>query len=396
MPHFSFFIHPSKEPVTENSPIWQASIPLRLDALLKNDGESVSYADYFLAARSFLESDSYKIITRAIIQQLGRDVKPQEIKKIRINLEKHGEFYHPARIETSLFEKQLSFVLNVAISESGRRLIEREYHLLNRLNAAQSVHYLPQVYGFGRICGPEGMNFDMFLGEWFEGYHEFHISIDPADQKPKILVWDDTRGRFFLSRGLMQQLYAEAAKILTGYYNLESFEQISSWHHGAGDFVVKIENNTLELKLVTVRQYAAAFENPNHAQIEKIEAQLILQALLVFFLNLSLHMRLDRLDGTGEMMWSDKAAVEATLIGFLEALSMKPDLAALPDSALACFIAYLSSCTKEDLLDLLQAIVNRFNPKMPELPLIKHNICEHVETLYHIMGKFLDRLQDKA
>jgi hypothetical protein len=396
MPHFSFFIPPSQKPVTANSPIWQESIPLRLDALLKNDGVSVSYADYFQAARSFLESDSYKIITRAVIQQLGRDAKPQDIEEIRIHLEKHGQFYHPARIETILFEKQLSFVLNVAISESGRRLIEREYHLLNRLNAVQSGDYLPQVYGFGRICGLGGMNFDMFLGQWFEGYHEFHISIDPKDQKPKILVWDDVRGRFFLSRGQMQKLYAEAAKILTCCYNMESFEQISAWHHGAGDFVVKIENDRLELKLVTVRQYAVIFENSNDAQTEPIKPQLILQALLVFFLNLSLHMRLDRFDGTGEMTWSDKTAVEATLIGCLEALSMKPDIAELPDSALACFIACLSSCTKEDLLDLLRSIVNRFNPQMLDLPLIKKNLSEHVETLYHIMGKFFDRLQDKV
>ena len=107
-------------------------------------------------------------------------------------------------------------------------------------------------------------------------------------------------------------------------------------------------------------------------------------------------MRLDRLDGTGEMMWSDKAAVESTLIGFLEALSIKPNIVALPDSALACFIAYLSACKHEDLLGLFQAIVDRFNPKMPELPLIKKNISEHAETLYHIMGKFFDRLQDKV
>ncbi len=371
-------------------------MPLRRDALLKNDGGSVSYADYFLAARSFLESDSSKMITRAIIRQLNGDVKPQEITEIRIRLEKHGQFYHPARIEVILFEKQFSFVLNVAISESGRRLIEREYHLLNRLNAAQPCHYLPQVYRFGRICGPQGKDFDMFLGEWFEGFHEFHISMDPADQKPKILVWDDVRGRFFLSDRQTQKLYAEAAKILTCYYNLESFEQISAWHHGAGDFVVKIENEKLELKLVTVRQYAAMFENANDAQEEQRQPQLILQALLVFFLNLSLHMRLDRFDGTGEVIWSDKAAVRASLIGFLEGLSMKPNIDGLPDSALACFIAYLSACTKADLLDLLQAIVNRFNPKMPELPLIKNNLSEHVETLHHILRTFFDQLQDEV
>ena len=394
MPRFSFFIPHSKHPVSADNPIWQASIPLRLSALLKSEGESVTYADYFQATRSYLESGSFKIITRAISRQLGGDVKPHEITEIRINLEKHGQFYHPARIEVILFKKQFSFVLNVAISEPGRSLIEREYHLLNRLNTAQPGNYLPQVYGFGRVCGPQGIDFDMFLGEWFEGFHEFHISLDPADQKPKILVWDDVRGRFFLSDDQTRKLYAEAAKILTCYYNLESFEQISAWHHGAGDFVVKIENDRLELKLVTVRQYAAMFENTNHT--EQREPQRILQALLVFFLNLSLHMRLDRFDGTGALMWSDKAAVGASLVGFLDALSRKPNIAVLPDSAPACFIAYLSACTKPDLLDLLQAIVNRFNPRMPELPLIKNNLSEHVETLHHILGTFFERLQDKV
>ena len=396
MPHFSFFIPASKKPVTENSPIWQAPIPLRLDALLKNDGESVRHADYFQAARSFLESDSYKIIMRAIIQQLGRDVSPQDVEEIKIILAKHGQFYHPARVETMLFQKRLSFVLNVAISKAGRRLIEKEYHILKRLNTTQRHHYLPQVYGFGRICGPEERSFDMFLGEWFEGYHEFHISIDPADQKPKILVWDDDRGRFFLTHGQMQNLYAEAAKILTCYYSLESFEQISAWHHAAGDFVVKIENDRLQLKLVSVRQYAVMFENANQAQTEEKEARLILQALLVFFLNLSLHMRLDRFDGTGKMAWLDESAVEATVIGFLEALSTKSDIAALPDSVLTCFGAYLLSCTQADLLDLLQTLVNRLNPKMPELPLIRQNLREHVETLYHILGTFFEGAQDRV
>ncbi len=396
MPHFSFFISASQEPVIENSPLWQARIPLSLEALLKNDGESVRHSDYFQAAHSFLESDSYKIIMRAIIQQLGRDVSPQDVEEIKIILKKHGQFYHPARVETMLFQKRLSFVLNVAISEAGRRLIEKEYHLLKRLNTVQPFRYLPQVYGFGRIYGPKGRIFDMFLGEWLEGYHEFHISIDPADQKPKILVWDDDRGRFFLSHGQMQNLYAEVAKILTGYYSLESFEQISAWHHGAGDFVVKIENNRLPLKLVSVRQYGVMFEDAKQAQTEENRASLILQALLVFFLNLALHMRLDRFDGTGEMTWLDESVVEATVVGFLEALSTKPDIAALPDSVLTCFSAYFLSCTQADLLDLCQTLVSRLNPKMPELPLIRQNLREHVETLYHILRTFFERAQDRV
>ena len=100
-------------------------------------------------------------------------------------------------------------------------------------------------------------------------------------------------------------------------------------------------------------------------------------------------MRLDRLDGIGGTVWSDNIAVEATLIGFLDALSIKPDVAALPDSPLACFVAYLLTCTEGDLIDLTAAIINRFNPKMPGLAVVKKNIGEHVEILYAAIQKIL-------
>jgi hypothetical protein len=389
MPRFSFFIYHSEERVSEDCPEWNDPIPLRLDALMKHDGESVSHAAYFRAAQMFLEANSFEVITRAVSRQLDRDVKAADIDEIRICLEKHGEFYHPARIETIVYQKKLCLVLNVAISETGRRYIEKEFQLLNRLNTEQPLHYLPQAYGFGRTSGSNGQEYAMFLGQWFDGYHEFHISIDPVDQKSKIMVWDDARGRFFLAAEQTQSLYAQASKILTGYYNLESFEQIFSWHHAAGDFIVKIENEKLELRLVTVRQYAAIVENQKNTQTAPGDPQQILQVLLIFFLNLSIHMRLDRLDGIGEMVWSDRIAVEATLIGFLEALAMKPDVESFPDSPLACFIAYLASCTEGDLIDLTAAIINRFNPQMPGLTLVKKNIHPHVETLHGCIKQIL-------
>jgi hypothetical protein len=227
------------------------------------------------------------------------------------------------------------------------------------------------------------------LGQWFDGYHEFHISIDPSDKTPKIMVWDEARGRFFLSVEQTKTLYARVSKILTGYYNLASFEQIFSWHHAAGDFIVKVENEKLDLKLVTVRRYAAIFERQKNTRPPPVDLQQILQALLIFFLSLSIHMRLDRLDGIGEMVWSDSIAVEPTLIGFLEALSIKADVPSLPDSPLACFIAYLASCTEGDLIDLTTAIVNRFNPQMPGLTVIKENIRSHVEALYASIRQIL-------
>ena len=256
MPRFSFFIFHSTEPVTADSRIWHEPIPLRLDTLMKQDGdgESVNHAAYFRAAQRFFKADSFEVITRAVSRRLNRDVAATDIEEIRICLQKHGEFYHPARIETVVHQKRLFLVLNVAVSETGRRFIEAEFHILNRLNTEQPFQFLPQVYGFGRAVS-NGKNFAMFLGQWFDGYHEFHISIDHSDKTTKIMVWDDTHGRFFLSAEQTKILYARVSKILTAYYNLASFEQIFSWHHAAGDFILKIENEILELKLVTVRRY---------------------------------------------------------------------------------------------------------------------------------------------
>ncbi|MGD8393272.1 MAG: hypothetical protein PVH74_17180, partial [Desulfobacterales bacterium] len=73
--------------------------------------------------------------------------------------------------------------------------------------------------------------------------------------------------------------------------------------------------------------------------------------------------------------------------------SMKPDVDILPDSPLACFLAYLSACQASDLRDLSEAIVNRFNPRMPELPVIKKNLSEHVETLYGAIQDLLEMVR---
>ena len=388
MPRFTYLTSHSNESVTADSLIWQEPIPLRLNALLKNEGESVRYADYYRAARSFLERNSCEVVCRAVSHQLKRDVKASNVEDVHICLQKHGEFYHPARIEIMVFEKRLSLVLNVAVSETGRRFIEKEYQHLKRLSTEYPFDHLPEVYGFGRVES-KGLDFVMFLGQWFDGYHEFHISIDPADKKPKIRVWDDRRGRFFLTAGQSRTLYARVSKILTDYYNPESFEQVLSWHHAAGDFIVKTETEKLDLKLISVRQYASIIENHQQLSTGQKNSEVILQILLIFLINLSIRMRLDRLEGIGNMVWSDSIAVEATLIGFLEALSMKPDIPALPDSQLACFVAYLASCSQKDLLDLSESVVRQFNPRMPELPLIKKNLNAHVEALHGSIQQIL-------
>jgi len=108
---------------------------------------------------------------------------------------------------------------------------------------------------------------------------------------------------------------------------------------------------------------------------------LILQALLLFFLSLSIRMRLDRLDGVGDITWADSRAVPAILEGFLEGLALKPQIPQLPDAIDQCFRYYLSVCTREDLYDLSRAVVNGFDPRDPETPVVKQHLNKHVDTL---------------
>jgi hypothetical protein len=388
-PRFSYFISPLETPVTQNSPVWQQSLPLSRNLSGKNGEISISHEEYFCAVRTFLENDGDEAISRALTRRLQQNVKPQDIREIRICLEKHGEFYHPARLEVLACHQKISFVLNVAVSETGIMTIKKEYHCLTKLNDKFPLCFLPEVDGFGEVESAGNRKICMFLGHWFEGYNEFHISRDPSDKKNKILVWDDIHDRFYLSLEQSADLYRQAAGILTYYYNVESFEQIFSWHHGAGDFVVKIDTADLDMKLISVRDYAPLFTNLTHLENGEKDVELILQALLIFFLTLSIRMRLDRYDGVGDIIWADQPAVQSTLAGFFDGLALKPSVASMPDSIERCFRYYLSVCTQENLYDLSKAVVKRFNRRAPEVRVVEQHLKEHVEELNRLIRQVL-------
>ncbi|MEA3279680.1 MAG: hypothetical protein U9Q38_03655, partial [Thermodesulfobacteriota bacterium] len=305
---------------------------------------------------------------------------------IRVCLIKHGEFYHPSLIEAVLNKHSYKFVVNVAISATGRHCIEREYNSLKRLGNDFSFSSIPKIYGYGKACVKKSRHtMSMFLGEWFEGFNEFHISHDGSDNKHKILVWDSEKGNYFLSPDNTLELYRQAAIILTGYYNIETFEQIFPWHHAAGDFVVRLQKNKDELKLITVRQYAPMFAKKEDDNTGR-DVEMILEALLVFLLNLSIRMRLDRIDGVGDIVWSDDIAVQGTLKGFFQGLRRKGSTGLFSDSFDTYFHDYLlSSCAEKDFYDLSLAIVNSYNPLAPEIPVLRQNIKKHAEVLFNAL-----------
>jgi hypothetical protein len=196
------------------------------------------------------------------------------------------------------------------------------------------------------------------------------------------MVWDHENRNFFLTPHQTMELYRQAAKILTYYYNVETFEQIFSWHHAAGDFVLKCQKENIELKLVTVRQYRSMFENNIASEYMDSDAELIIEALLVFFLNMAIKIRIDRLNGVGEIVWSDDVALQGILKGFFEALALKPEISVFTEPLSDCFRQQLLSCSRADFFDLNHAIVHTYPSQAPEVPVIRQHLKEHIEDLY--------------
>ena len=380
-PQVTYFIAPGQTPVTPTSDLWRQSLPMSRRLSVETVTCSPPYGEFFNALHTFFQNDGYEMVCRALTRHLQQKVNFQDLREIHICLMKHGEFYHPACIEVVAHHQRVFFVLNVAVSETGIGTIHREYQCLLKLNDEFPLSFLPEVFGLGEVVSPEGRKIRMFLGQWFDGYNEFHVSKDPSDNQNKILVWDESRNPHYLSLEQSAALYRQAAKILTYYYNVESSEQIFPWHHGAGDFVVKIDEGDLDVKLISARGYKPLFKNLSQPEYKGPDAELILQALLIFFLNLSVRMRLDRYDGVGDIVWADGPAVQGTLDGFLDGLALKPSVTSMPDSLDKCFRYYISVYTEKSLFDLGQAAVKTFNPHSPEYRTVMQHLGEHVAAL---------------
>lgn len=94
-------------------------------------------------------------------------------------------------------------------------------------------------------------------------------------------------------------------------------------------------------------------------------------------------MRLDRLDGVGELVWSDDVAIQGTLDGFFRGLALKAEDGIISESFISFFQSYLSRCEKVDLYDLLQTVADRYNQDAPEIHLIKENLETHATVLHN-------------
>jgi hypothetical protein len=381
-----YFLSRSIAPLYERHPAWAAPLPLHRDPGRDPAPEPAlpffSYGDYFTGVRAFLEKDAHRPLIEAIHQQSASPVREQDIEAVHIHLEKHGEFYHPARIAVRYNGREAGFVVNAAISPAGKATIHREYAVLKRLRKDFPWTYLPAAYALDTVyVHDDRMEMTLYLGEWFEGYQEFHISENAVDGETRICVWDEQNGHWELDADTVSLLYRQAAKILTCYYNLYSFEQIGAWHHAAGDFIIAPCPGGMDMKLITVRQYTSMID----ATPGDLEA--MVHAIWVFLLNLSLRMRVDRCGGIGDLVWADNRAVDGTAQGFADGMSRKAGIDPLAEALAVLFKNYFASCTPGDLLDVAAALVDTYPPQAPETVLIRRHLGDHCSTLYHALRR---------
>jgi hypothetical protein len=390
-PEVAYFLASDDRPVAENSPRWRMPLPFSPAGVVKSGepagGAGVTYGDYFVAVHRFLEDQRFAALTGAVRECLGQSVTAVDLGTIRIYLEKHGEFYHPARITVAVANRRPSFVVNVAVTKIGRSFLRADFDNIRLLNDRFPYRFLPQVYCKGEATLPgRSHRLEMFLGEWLEGYHEFHLSGGPAEMNSRLVVWDPVKGAQPLSKQQRADIYRQIALIMTAYYDLETFEQIFAWHNAAGDFIVKTDGGQIDLRLITVRKYAPLF-----ADVPR-DADTILQALLIFWLNLSIRLRLDRLDGVGEFGWADDDIVEAALNGFFDGLALQVRFGRIPQELPDLFAGYLKALAADDRDTLLEGIVGRLNCHPSEKALIRKHLKRHGEK----MTQAIDRLpQDR-
>jgi hypothetical protein len=380
VPHYSYFLETADQPITPAQPAWRRLLPTGRRSFRDAPGSppapSITLGQYFQAVRAFLEGPAQAAVAgdfRARVPATGG------AEEIGIFLAKHGECYHPARVVAQACGGRSEWVVNVAVSAAGASIIQNEFAVLQRLNREFSPSYLPQAYVLGEVLLQDGQPLSMFLGEWLVGFHEFHLTSGGPGDETRIVLWDPENGNRILGHNQVKALYAQIARVLTHYFNLSTAECIGAWHHAAGDFVVNLAGDTPVVRLVTVREYRPLL------QLESApagrSAKSLLEMLLVFFLSLTIRMRLDRLDGVGEIAWAEPVAVEGALAGVLEALAEKPELPGVPLPLGLLFTHYLRSASPEDLLDLCSGILAALHPQSPDTAVVRAHLEEHAAAL---------------
>jgi len=346
----------------------------------------LSLEDYFGALQKFLLLDDGKLLSSALIKRgLPPDTIHPDISEVVIRSEKHGALYHIASVEIPGLGENSKLAVTSALSGSARRSLQEEYGILRQLSSIAPEH-LPQLYCRETVSWETdrgGAQFFMVLGEWLDGYHEWHATEAPEAGKQKVQLWDYEKGSRFLADTESFELLRQAAYILTCFYDQASFCQIYPWHHGAGDFIVRPEPGALSVKLITARQYAPLVYFDGEEEADR------LVAAIHFLLNLGLRIRMDRFDGVGAPAWLDEFAVQAAVAGFFAGLGAAATTNRLRIGPVADFLEIMQSFDARELVDMYGSLLQIYADEDPDdFHLIQARLPGHAAELQKALQHF--------
>ncbi|MEW6136962.1 MAG: hypothetical protein AB1733_01935 [Thermodesulfobacteriota bacterium] len=338
-----------------------------------------------------LHSLSYGAYLGAIEKFVSKHVNQMEsivggsISAIDVISEKHGSDYHPARLEVTSDAGTRALVVNVAFTERGRTRLIHEMEVLQLLAAKGDRRFLPEVYFSGEQRatgeGDRPVLIDMFIGEWLEGFHEFHLTSDPGAGLRPIAVWDTDHGTTFISAQEAKEIYRQAAFVLTYYYDIDTFAEIYPWHHAAGDFVVSRSDGKVEVRLISARQYA-----PRIGAADTLEHRI--EGLLLFFANLTVRMRLDRFDGVGEIAWAGDYCLDGAIQGFFDAMQDRASCDRSVSQLWASALNVAAHMSPDGWAEVFSFTADSYPDDAPDAPLIRDNLVKHILRVYRQVPNF--------
>uniref|UniRef100_A0A7C4AQ90 Uncharacterized protein n=1 Tax=Desulfomonile tiedjei TaxID=2358 RepID=A0A7C4AQ90_9BACT len=386
-PAFSYMSETPAGPIECDGKFLRSTIPTNRSNYGEPAKPSLSFHEYFLAIETWL-SQNLDNVSDAVQEMRGREAS--QIDVIKIVAEKHGSDYHPARVIIGRDETAVSLAVNVAVTQRGRDRMESEYSALAYLARTFPRRFIPRVFFSGTQCvGADpatGHQVSLFAAEWYEGFHEFHLDSSAPDPEATATLWDPLSWGAQLDQEELSEIYRQAAYILTYYYNVSNCCEIFPWHHAAGDFVVKRAQNRIDVRLITVRQYAPRIELSDNSP----DKQAI--AALMFLVNLTLRTRLDRSQGTGDIVWGPERSVNDTLRGFAEALQDQVEEGRLTHTRFLEIMSFLRQLAPAELAEAFLAALASYDPRAPDIPVIKQNLDVHIFSVFKALRSMQDRL----
>jgi hypothetical protein len=342
----------------------------------------MTLGDYFLVIRDLILRDDGQSLTTLLCRLWKRNVAMAEVDTITIRYEKYGTLYHISSAEIVTGAQRMRLTVSAAVTDESKEALDREFDLLQRLSARAGLPYLPQVYCKHKVQirtseGSETLL--MTLSEWFENYHEWHFSRDEAGRE-RTIVWDMESGYRFMSEQETCEIISQAATILTSYYDTKTYHRIFPWHHGAGDFVVKTASGAVDVRLVTARGYEPIALQEQNPEIDPV------RALILFFLETILKMRLDKYEGMGESTWADASAVEAATDGFFRALRIRESEGDGLTVKVDQLIKQMKGLSEDELRILLHSRMGHYRSHDPsDYTVVMKHVDDHARDVFHAM-----------